>query len=167
MTTMATFKRRFIRAAREEGRVWRVAVPLMAAYALLIAPAANMISETRWWRDATDLTPFSDVVVAHQQIVPTGLEISGTMLKRRCEYLGLDAYVTLHGIRYRTAIDTGPEDAKRPGGSRAPTRGPQAWGPWVIEWSGQVPQAWSIWARHQCPHEPVPEVNLFARGEWK
>ena len=164
---MGTLKCRFVRAAREEGRVWRIAIPLMAAYALLIAPAANLISETRWWRDVTELTPFSNVVVSSQKIVPTGLELMGTMRKRRCEFLGLDAYVTLHGVRYRTAIDTKPEDAERPSGSRAPTRGPQAWGPWIIKWSVPVPQAWSIWARHKCPGEDTPETNLFARGEWK
>ena len=144
-----------------------IAMVAIIAGILFIQPINVWLSDQRWWRDITGQTPFYAVVVTSTDITPEGLRLSGEMRKRRCEFDGLSAYVLVDGTRYRTSLDTSPEDAERPGGNRPPAAGPQAWGPWLIKWVGRHPESWSIWVRHQCPGERVPQENLFAKGEWE
>ncbi|MFB2530725.1 hypothetical protein ACEYYA_00990 [Paracoccus sp. p3-h83] len=145
----------------------RIRLGIWVAPLALIVGYWPAIGETRLARDLLLRTPFLAVAVTESQVLPRGIKVSGHMVKRRCDYRALSAYV-LSGDRWRRAlIDTSPEDAVAPGGNRPP--GSQSWGPWLIEVrGGVVPTAWRIFAHHLCPEDRgVAQVNLFAQGEWR
>lgn len=130
-----------------------------------ISEAGRRIAESRAWRDLTGQTPFYSVTVTRAGLIDRGAELSGEMVKRRCEYAGLSAYVRIGPAWVRARIDTRPEDAVRPPGDRPSLPDAQLWGPWVIEWRGPPnPFGWAIYAHHRCPDGP--QVNLFAAGVW-
>jgi hypothetical protein len=132
-------------------------------------PAAQEnLYDARWFRDLAHITPFHSVSVTEADLTPEGLMLEGEMVKRRCEFAGLTAYVTrLDGRRHRTFLDTAPEDGQRPAGNRPPSPRQQLWGPWIIFYGGpQVPLSWEIYASHDCPEEKLPQTNLFAAGDW-
>jgi len=142
-------------------------VLLLAMAAVSGFPAArDALSEYRWFRDITMQTPFH-AVTAEAELVDGGLAVRGTMVKRRCEYRGLRAYVVrADGLRVPVALDESPETEVWGGGSRPPSRAAEAWGPWVISAPGYGRAAkWQIFALHLCPDGRV-QVNLFAAGPW-
>lgn len=144
------------------------ALTLVGCIALLLGalhPLLDRLGETRAWRDLAARTPFHSVTVTVADLVPGGAVLAGEMVKRRCAYRGLSAYIHAAGVWQRAQIDTAPEDARRPPGDRPAVPGAQLWGPWVILWqSPPVPVEWAIYAHHACPEGL--QVNLFARGAW-
>lgn len=131
----------------------------------LFAAQVQHLTETRWWRDATARTPFHSVTVTSSEATATGARVAGEMVKRRCEFAGLSAYLRIGAVWERSALDTTPEDSTRPPGDRPSLPDAQLWGPWVIVWTGPPdPAEWAIYAHHRCPEGP--QVNLFAAGRW-
>ncbi len=128
--------------------------------------AWDALSGKRWFRDITMQTPFYSVT-AEAEPVDGGLAVRGTMVKRRCEYQGLRAYVVrANGLRLPVALDVSPETDVWGGGSRPPSEMAEVWGPWVISAPlfGHA-AGWEIFAFHLCPNGRV-QVNLFAAGPW-
>lgn len=126
----------------------------------------DSMSDRKWFRDLTLQTPFHGVS-AQAQPVPGGLAVRGTMIKRRCEYQGLLAYVVRgNGLRVPVALDVSPETDVWGGGSRPPSETAETWGPWVIiaPLNGHA-AGWEIFAVHLCP-DGRTQVNLFAAGPW-
>ncbi|WP_406735900.1 hypothetical protein [Thioclava sp. GXIMD4215] len=146
--------------------IWVLAVIIVLAVA---EPWIRQAQSSRAWRDFTGQTPFVSVSVTGASVTPEGLQAMGDMVKRRCEYRGLAAYVIIGGTSYRAVVDTSGEDDLRPPGSRPPNRLRQPWGPWLIVWSAEkaIPERYELWAYHQCPREKVVQVNLFASGDWE
>lgn len=143
--------------------IFAVSLALVAMQAL-----SHMLAESRTWRDLTGQTPFHSVTVDDVSLDDLALSVSGTMIKRRCDIVRLSAYVVRSsGVAVRVAIDTAPEDATRPQGNRPALPDAQYWGPWVLRpLDVDPPQAWSIYAHHNCPDETTESVNLFASGDW-
>ena len=152
-------------------------IPLFAAMCLLLLMAAlpnfeAYMAEYRWYRDARGLTPFSQVSVTQTTVVEDGLIPRGAMKKDRCRILP----ETIHGYVYfagkprrRTVVDTSPEDqiTGLVGVNRPPSPHLEAWGPWFIQWRGETPDRWEIFASHtDCPTPPYDQTNLFASGPW-
>ncbi|MER5171577.1 hypothetical protein [Thioclava kandeliae] len=152
-------------------RANRLPIYVLAAIAVLAVaePWIRQAQSSRAWRDFTGQTPFVAVTVTAQNVTPEGLQLMGDMIKRRCEYRGLAAYVIIGGKGYRTVVDTSPEEELRPPGSRPPNRRAQPWGPWEIKWSAEkaIPESYELWAYHQCPGEKTVQTNLFASGKWE
>lgn len=71
-----------------------------------ISEAGRRIAESRAWRDLTGQTPFYSVTVTRAGLIDRGAELSGEMVKRRCEYAGLSAYVRIGPAWVRARIDT-------------------------------------------------------------
>lgn len=142
-----------------------VVVALLALLIGSLHPLFDRLAETRAWRDLTARTPVHSVTVTRASLTPRGAELAGEMVKRRCEYAGLSAYVRIGPVWQRAQIDTSAEDTVRPPGDRPSVPGAQLWGPWVIVWRpASAPEAWAIYAHHRCPEGP--QVNLFAAGRW-
>lgn len=141
-----------------------LALMLFLALPVLFS-ALNHATEARWYRDLVAITPFHGVTVSDIRSTARGAAVSGQMIKRRCEYVSLSAYIRNGLVWERAAIDTSPEDQKRPPGNRPSLPDAQLWGPWVILWSAPpVPLDWVIYAHHRCPEGD--QVNEFARGPW-
>lgn len=153
-----------MRAARRSGDL----VALIVAVLVLVPlwPWMERASETRLWRDLTGQTPFHSVTVDGRDLTPEGLAIWGQMVKRRCEFVDLTAYVRAGNRWSRVVLDRSPEDSARPPGDRPALPDAQEWGPWVIRSGIPAPEAWAVWARHKCPGEAVSQQNLFATGDW-
>ncbi|WP_406870273.1 hypothetical protein ABEB22_10825 [Thioclava sp. 'Guangxiensis'] len=146
--------------------IWVLAAIIVLAVA---EPWIRQAQSSRPWRDFTGQTPFVAVTVTAQNVTPEGLQLMGDMVKRRCEYRGLAAYVVIGGTSYRAVVDTSAEEELRPLGSRPPNRLKQPWGPWEIVWPAAkaIPERYELWAYHQCPREKTVQVNLFASGKWE
>lgn len=131
----------------------------------LMAPAFfPAMTEHRTYRDVLGITPYHSVEVRSQKVVGDGLIVEGVMVKRRCAFWSMEAYVILPGsTSYRVDVDTSKD--KR--GNRAPSYSRQTWGPWKIPWTGNLPASWEISTEHVCPDESLPQVNTFAEGAWK
>lgn len=144
-----------------------IIVLLLAVVVVSVFSAAwDVLSGKRWFRDLTMQTPFY-AVTAEAEAVDGGLAVRGTMVKRRCKYQGLRAYVIrASGVRMPVPLDLSPETRVWGGGSRPPSDIAEAWGPWVISapLSGRA-AAWEIFAFHRCP-DGGEQVNLFAAGRW-
>lgn len=152
------------------GAIIAVVIFLMGALSRTASdPIDVWLDDQRWWNDATQQTPFYAVHVTKQELTPRGVSLMGDMIKRRCEWTGLSAYVKVNGLLYRTIVDVSGETKIRPPGNRSPTPEPQAWGDWLVLWpiKRDRPTSWQIWAEHQCPDESTTRVNLFAKGPWK
>jgi hypothetical protein len=130
----------------------------------------DRLSENRWYRNATLITPFHGVKVFDTEITDTGLIVTGELIKRRCTFDALVGYVTYTDgtPEKRVVIDDSPEgytgDPNRPASPKA-----QSWGPWIVVWSAEsvTPTGYKIYAQHvECPSEPVIQDNLFAEGPW-
>ena len=153
-----------VRRTLHQSRIYLLIIIAVLTWPAL-SEAGRRIAESRAWRDLTGQTPFHSVTVTRSSLTPRGAELSGEMVKRRCEYAGLSAYVMIGPAWVRARIDTRPEDAVRPPGDRPSLPQAQLWGPWVIEWRGPPdPSGWAIYAHHRCPDGP--QVNLFAAGIW-
>lgn len=144
-------------------------VGLLVTVAIIIVPLLTHgveISETRIFREVMGRMPFANVTVTGQKLTGGEMAVWGTMVKRRCEYRGLSAYVERGGVWVRAWIDTRPEDTLRPGGDRPASPDAQTWGVWSIRIlpPDPAPRSWRIFAHHLCPRGP--QVNLFAQGEW-
>ena len=117
------------------------------------------------------ITPFTDVVVYGTVAEPTGIIIQGEMVKVRCDYSAMVAYVKVKdGPRFRFPVDTSVEDGRGVSGNRHPSADTQGWGPWKIHYSGGLgrAEAWEIWVDHvKCPSKPTEQRNLFAAGDWE
>ena len=142
-------------------------VLLLVAMVISGSSAAwDALSANRWFRDITMQTPFYEVTVEAKPVAG-GLVVRGTMIKRRCTYQGLRAYVVrASGLRLPVAPDLSPETDVWGGGSRPPSELAEAWGPWVI--SAPVfdhASGWEIFAFHLCPNGRV-QANLFVAGPW-
>ncbi|MDO5621198.1 MAG: hypothetical protein Q4G24_06985 [Paracoccus sp. (in: a-proteobacteria)] len=137
---------------------------------VLIVPALDSLTpirETSAYRAATGRSPFAGVTVTSIEASGPTLVVSGHMVKRRCEFLSLSAYVERNGAWERAWVDTSGEDASRPVGNRSP--GGQSWGPWAVRVTppGPTPDQWRIWAHHRCPEDGgLTQSNLFAQGPW-
>ena len=153
-----------LREALARGRAYLAIICVVLAWPI-ITSVWHHVGESRVWRDLTGQTPFHSVTVTRSAQMPRGAELSGEMVKRRCEYAGLSAYVRVGAAWERAVLDTRPEDARRPTGDRPSLPEAQLWGPWVIVWGApDEPSRWSIYAAHRCPQGL--QVNLFASGGW-
>lgn len=153
-----------LREAIARGRVYLAVILIVLAWPA-VAASWQHLSESRAWRDLTGRTPFHSVTVTRSALTPRGAELAGEMVKRRCEYLGLSAYVRVGEAWSRAVLDTSPEDAHRPAGDRPSMPEAQLWGPWLVVWQAPpTPSRWSIYAHHRC-REGL-QVNLFAAGDW-
>lgn len=134
------------------------------------------MTEQRWFRDFTRLTPFHDVVLLYSQVSPDSITVAvgGTMVKRRCDFQSLYGYVIgSNGIRYRAAVDSSHEDSEVRT-NRPPSAHAESWGPWTISVDtiphfppAVLPLGYEIYAEHvQCPTEPETQRNLFVKGDW-
>lgn len=154
------------RVIREEVWTWsRIVFGVLLL--LVMLPVYRNLIETRFYRDVTFATPFYAVVVTHLDVGPDGLTLNGEMIKRRCEYQSMDAYITRGLLNERVILDTAPEDGQRPTGNRQPSPKAQLWGPWLIKVSATLPppDTWEIYANHLCPDGQI-QHNLFAEGAW-
>jgi hypothetical protein len=153
------------RAALRRNFVMIVLLLTMAAISGFPA-ARDALSEYRWFRDITMQAPFY-AVSAEAEPVDGSLTVRGTMVKRRCEYQGLRAYVVrADGLRMPVPLDVSPETEVWGGGSRPPSEIAEAWGPWVISAPGHGrAERWEVFAFHRCPNGRM-QVNLFADGPW-
>ena len=144
---------------------WIIAVLVVLIY---LPGIYITLEESRTYRDLIGITPFYRVQIADQVLVPDGILVSGSMIKRRCEFDGLSAYVTTAAGRFRAQVNTRPEDRLRPTGNRPPSPDAQLWGPWLISADVMLHEitAWEIYARHICPENNGVSDNLFARGPW-
>ncbi len=126
---------------------------------------SNHLMESRWFRDVARLTPFHSVTVDDTQMTDGGVLVMGQMVKRRCEYHRLTAYVIFsNGYRRRVHLDTSPEGGAQ--GNRPSSRSSEAWGPWKIVAAGRGIVRWEIFAHHKCPERGTIQSNLFATGDW-
>ena len=140
-------------------------VGALVALAAALHPVAARLMESRLARDLTHRTPYHSVTVTSADLTDRGAALAGEMVKRRCVYAGLSAYVRIGPVWERAQIDTTGEDTVRPPGDRPSVDGAQLWGPWVIVWQPPpAPEAWAIYAHHTCPEGG--QVNLFASGAW-
>lgn len=126
------------------------------------------LSEQRWYRDFTRATPFHSVVLNNSALSEEGLLISGEMVKRRCAFQDLRAYLVFaSGAQLPVKVNTSTEQVRWGGGDRAPSPNTQAWGAWLLEWSGATsPVSFDVYAIHQCPGEMIRQTNLFVHGSW-
>lgn len=126
----------------------------------------DSMAESRWFRDMMNITPFHNVVVDYQEVNPTGLHVSGSLIKRRCTFDALIGYVTFpNKPKQRIGVVT-----NRPKQSRPPSEDNEAWGPWLLEWNAQrdIPSGFEIYADHiNCPTPPRSQTNLFVKGPWE
>lgn len=143
-----------------------ICVGLVVAVAIFILPSlSNHLMESRWFRDVARLTPFHSVTVDDTHLTDGGALVVGQMVKRRCEYHHLTAYVIFsNGYRRRVHLDTSPEGG--PQGNRPSSRSSEAWGPWKIVAAGRGIARWEIFAHHKCPERGTIQSNLFATGDW-
>jgi hypothetical protein len=151
------------------GHRWHLAALAVLAMWGLGPEFNSWLIESRPARDLLGMTPFHHVEVSRIDLDPDGVLIAGEMIKRRCEFVGLSAYVRFaDGMRERTRLDTTPEDVRRPGGDRPASREGQAWGPWLILRPVHSARAvwWQVYAHHRCPGDTVVQTNLFAEGPW-
>ena len=152
---------------------------IIAIVILIGSLSVPRLSEQRWYRDITRLTPFYDVELLYSRVSEDQISISmgGLMVKRRCTFdiaTGLQGYVYgQDGIRYRVNIDDSPEGFLKT--SRPPSSVKETWGPWVLSLNTNsnipntmTPVRWEIIAPHvNCPTEPKTQRNLFIAGLWK
>lgn len=156
---------------RDDFRVLMAGV--ICAIILLVGSLAfQRLDEYRWFRDVTLLTPFHDVTVDYSFVDGKVLTVGGQLIKRRCDFEDMIAYVTGEdGTRRRLIVDPSPEirltgtDKTRPPSSES-----EAWGPWEIynQYTDLTPVSWEIYIDHvRCPSPPENQTNLFAYGPWK
>lgn len=131
------------------------------------------LNEQRWFRDVTAQTPFHSVALLRSVVNPmeNSITVSGTLVKRRCEFQSLTGYITDdEGIRQRVFVNTRPEEIITGiSGNRPPSDEAERWGPWLLTFvvdSGVKPVSWEIWAHHNCPNRPLIQSNIFAWGDW-
>lgn len=126
----------------------------------------DRLSEHRWFRNLTLQTPFHSVSREYMLAGET-LVVRGSMVKRRCTYGFLRAYVrSEEGPRRPAKIDDTPESSLWGGGSRPPSKAPEAWGPWHLDYfSDEPPNEWEVWVFHECP-DGTTQWNLFTYGQW-
>lgn len=149
-------------------------VGLMIGVFLLVGNSTvTALSEQRWFRDATGQTPFHSVALLRSVVNPTenSITVSGTMVKRRCQFQSLTGYITDNeGIRHRVFVNTKPEEIMTGvSGNRPPSNEAETWGPWLLTFVVEqelTPVSWEIWAHHECPNRPVRQSNIFAWGDW-
>lgn len=130
----------------------------------LLGNIQQRLEEMRTWRDITRATPFYQVEIINKQNIENGVKVSGTFIKRRCEFIELSSYVKIKDTWYRIKLDTSPEDNGSPKGNRPAIDEPQNWGPWILKWEGSTPTDWAIYAHHYCMEGN--QINLFASGKW-
>ena len=106
-------------------------------------------------------TRVEPVIVGYDEV---SLTLQGTMVKRRCTFADLSAYITGAQGRERAWLDKSAENKRRPSGDRPASDTPQAWGPWTIRHSGPPATKWEIITVHNCPEGQ--QTNVFASGEW-
>ena len=153
-----------LREALARGRTYLAIILLVLALPVAVE-TWHHVSESRAWRDLTGRTPFHSVIVTRAALTPRGAELSGEMVKRRCEYAGLSVYVQIGPAWRRAVLDRSPEDARGPTGDRPSLPEAQMWGPWVVVWAADDPPSkWAIYAHHRC--REGMQVNLFAAGVW-
>ena len=142
-----------------------VYIVLAAAVFSALQPYFHLITESRTYRELTLQMPFSNVMHAAEATGDHQITIYGTMIKRRCTFVSLAAYVSDGIIRTPASLDTTPEEAVWGGGSRPPSDRAEAWGPWVItDPTPGIASAWEVYATHSCHGQR--QTNLFARGSW-
>lgn len=136
-----------------------------ALIASVMQPYLHLISESRTFRDLTLQTPFHSVTVSAEAVEGDRIIIEGTMVKRRCLFLALNAYVSDGVIRMPAPIDTTIEESIWGGGSRPPSRDAETWGPWgIVNPSPNPAVSWEVYTSHSC--RGIRQSNLFARGPW-
>ena len=134
---------------------------------------SDTFTDTRSERDFFSLTPFKDVELYYAEVSEDNqsIAVGGTMVKVRCVFDKLTAYITdSDGTKYRVLIDhNSPVKGNRP---EIPEN--QAWGPWSVManivnvYGAELnPVLWEIYAHHHsCPSAPYMQTNLFASGPW-
>lgn len=127
------------------------------------------LAENRWYRDLTHITPFHSVKLHSSKITDYGLKISGEMIKRRCEFEGVQAYAVFENApREAIFMDTAMEDKERPKGNRPPSKESELWGFWRLYYDGETPLRFEVFANHtNCNSNPTDQSNLFIYGNWK
>ena len=129
----------------------------------------DRLSELRWYRDVTLITPYHHVVIFETQIIDEGLLMDGEMIKRRCEFDEFIAYVLFSsGPKVPVKIDTSRDPSQT---SRPPSKLAESFGVWLIKWpatSLRTPIGYQIFTDHiLCPYEPINQTNLFYQGKWE
>lgn len=154
----------YLRGSIDRYRGWPGAFVLLLAIYLLWP----ILYDFRGVRDALGLTPYRDVEVSQVWYEPNSRTIflSGTMIKERCVWRGMNGYIEAEGgERRRIFVDTSPEAEISPTGDRPP--GAQFWGAWVLTVPSDFPpaQTWEVWTYHKCPESDDLQINLFASGK--
>lgn len=148
---------------------WRI---LVASLVLVFATSPTIqatFMESRAYRDFMLLTPFYNAKVIHASVSSdlASLQLDGTLVKRRCNFVSLSAYVTKGEFSYASELVLEYTDDNRRVTNRPPMDKAQHWGPWVIMSPVQNPEAYSIFVMHICPNTRIPQTNLFVAGPWK
>lgn len=151
---------------------------ILGAIIILIGSAVMpRLTEHRWYRDVTSITPFHSVTLLYSQVqdARTIIVVGGSMIKRRCEFHNLYGYIYAdNGLKYRVAVDTSVEDRDGASGNRPPSDHPENWGPWSLSTKSNpnfpisaIPTAFEIIVEHKnCPTVPKTQRNVFMEGAW-
>lgn len=144
---------------------------------LVVSNVLPRLTEHRWYRDITQITPFHSVTLLYSQVqdARTLIVVGGSMTKRRCEFENLYGYIYAdNGIKYRVPVDTSVEDSTGVVGNRPPSHYPENWGPWSLSTKSNpnfplsaIPVSFEIIAEHvKCPTPPRTQRNTFIEGAW-
>lgn len=127
----------------------------------------------KWYRTLFNIIPFTNVYVHRTILEDNTLYIEGEMVKLRCTFSSLVAYIyDEHGLGYRIPLNDKVEASKNKNSNRPASKKAQKWGPWSIT----IPEdlrdikftSYEVFAYHiDCPNkEQEKQVNSFVEGPW-
>ena len=149
---------------KDEARTWSFVTAVVVivslaqgAWRVYLQPSPTF----RAWVGMQAYDSIEPVIVAYDD---TSLTLRGTMIKRRCTFESVSAFITGAEGYERAWLDNSVETARRPDGNRPVSDTPQAWGPWTIRHYGPPATNWEIVTVHDCPEGS--QTNVFAKGDW-
>lgn len=149
---------------KEEARTWSLVAAVVVCVAMAQGVWAVYLQPSPTFRALVGMQAYDHVepvIVAYDD---RNLTLRGTLIKRRCTFVSVSAFVT--GVQGHELVwlDMAEETARRPTGNRPISDTPQAWGPWTIRHFGPPAVDWEIVTVHDCPEGE--QTNVFAYGDW-
>lgn len=142
-----------------------VTIILVLAGLVVAWPYIERAQSSRWWRDLTGQTPFSDVEFQIVRATAQEVWVSGLLTKHRadCETVG-PPIVALEksGVGFFGRFET--RETKDTPSSRPAMDVPQEFGPWVIQSPLPMPDHATLLRRHRCG--AAYQTNTVLEFDW-
>ncbi len=152
------------RVLKEEARTWSFVAAIVVCFGLGQGLWTVYLQPSPAFRSLVGMQAYDHVEPVIVSYDESTLVLEGTLIKRRCTFASVAAFITGNKGHEQAWLDKSAETTRRPSGNRPISDTPQAWGPWTIKHYGPPAVDWEIITVHDCPEGP--QTNVFAHGDW-